>query len=165
MALSHYYSTHLEELRAFALSHTGRRDVAEDLVQDAFVRLLQPGRVIMPAALPSLVYTTLRHLISDYWRRRRTREEFEHAIVASPASAASALSPATVYNAHEIARLLEQGIARLSTTQQRVYRLSIYDGKAVSQIAVELQLNYKTTERHLGTARRQVRDYIRRMAG
>ena len=52
---------------------------------------------------------------------------------------------------------------QLSDTQQRVYRLNIYEGKKVSDIAYELSMNYKGVERSLGNARKHIRHYMRRM--
>lgn len=154
-----FYGMHVTELRAFAMSRTGHKETAEDIVQDAFKRLLLSEKMITEVTLPCLVYTILRNLISDYWRHRRAVEEFEHYLAASPLPQATSVE--SIYNAHEINRMLESGIARLSTPQQRIYRLNIFDGMAVSEIAQTLHINYKSTENHLGAARRQVRAYIR----
>lgn len=160
-----YYGLHVTELRAFAMSRLGHLETAEDLVQDAFKRLLTSDKMITEATLPCLVYTVLRNLITDYWRHHRAVEEFEHYITAHSACG-NATSTESIYNAHEIVRLLENGIAHLSQSQQRIYRLNIFDGMGVGEISQKLNLNYKSTENHLVAARRQVRAYIRqRLAG
>lgn len=154
-----YYQEHLTDLRAFALSRVGRTDVAEDMVQDAFKRLLTSDKMITEITLPCLVYTVLRNLITDYWRHRRAVEEFEHFVAMSPCLAATSVE--SIFNANEINRMLESGIARLPQSQQRIYRMNLFDGMAVSEISQTLNINYKSTENYLGAARRLVRSYIR----
>lgn len=159
-SIAAYYDAHLAELRAFAVSRTHHVQTAEDLVQDAFRRLLVSDKMVTTVTLPCLVYTVLRNLITDYWRHRRAVEEFEHYITTTPALG-HATSTESIYNAREIDRLLERGIARLSQSQQRIYRLNIFEGMPVSEISKTLNLNYKSTENHLGAARRAVRQYVR----
>lgn len=154
-----YYEQQLANLRAFALSRTGRTDVAEDLVQDTFKRLLTSDKMITEVTLPCLVYTVLRNLITDYWRHRRAVEEFEHFVATS--SNLSATTVESIFNANEINRMLESGIASLPQSQQRIYRMNLFDGMAVSEISRTLNINYKSAENHLGAARRLVRSYIR----
>lgn len=159
-SIAAYYDAHLAELRAFAVSRTGHVQTAEDLVQEVFKRLLTSDKMVSDITLPCLVYTALRNLITDHWRHRRAVVEFEHYIAASP-TASRATSTESIYNAREIDRLLENGIARLSQSQQRIYRLNIFEGMPVSEISRTLHLNYKSTENHLGAARRAVRQYVR----
>lgn len=158
--IAQFYGQHVEELRAFAMSRTGQRELAEDLVQDTFKRLLLTDKLITEVTLPCLVYTVLRNRICDYWRHRRTMEEFEH-YLSHTFSYATSINAESIYSAHEINRLLENGIARLSRSQQRIYRLNIFEGMPVGEISQTLNIAYKSAENHLGAARRLVRSYVR----
>ena len=110
--------------------------------------------------MPSLVYTVARNLIFDYWRHRKTVEEYEHYVASRTGEATDALS---VYSAVEINELLEKGIARLSGSQREIYRLNISEGLQVSEISERLSLPYKSVEHRLGSARQEIRNYMRRM--
>lgn len=158
--IGQYYADHLEELRAFTESRVGQREVAEDMVQDVFKRLLSSDKLITEVTLPCLVHTALRHAATDYWRHRRAVREFER-YLSYRSDVLSASSPATVYSAKEINTILEQGVQRLTVQQQRIYRMSIFDGMPVSEISKTLDINYKRAENHLGAARRQVRLYVK----
>lgn len=157
--LARYYQHHCDELRTYARLRVGRAEVAEDLVQNVFLRLLR-HQVIMPVTLPSLVFTTLRNLVCDYWRHRRAVEEYEHLIADARQHGADVIGPESVYSVQEVYALLENGIAHLSAPQQQVYRLHIYDGLKVSEIAETLHIKYKNAEKRLGAARKQVRCYM-----
>lgn len=158
--LAEYYGAHLEELRQFVGARTNFAYETEDIVQNVFLKLLESDKIITPITLPCLVHTVARNLIFDYWRHHSCRQEHEHQLLRNFLDADSA---ETVYSAQEVNELLERGIAQLSDPQQRVYRLNIYEGKKVSDIACELSMNYKGVERNLGNARKHIRQYMRRM--
>lgn len=159
--LAGYYKEHLEEMRSYALKRLGRQDVAEDIVQNVFVRLL-PSRMITLVTLPSLVYTVMRNMIYDYWRHRKAVEEYEHLLHSTFSSYSLVDNPESVYSINEIYRNLENGIAQLTSKQEQVYRLHIYEGMKVSEISETLNINYKSVENRLGCARKLVRSYIRK---
>ena len=59
--------------------------------------------------------------------------------------------------------IAEKGIDHLPDNQRAVYVLNIYDGMKISEISHTLHLNYKSVEHKLGQARKEIRNYIRRM--
>lgn len=158
--IANYYSEHYDEIKAFIAKNTLYALETEDMVQNVFVRLLSSNKMITPLTMPSLVYTVARNLIFDYWRHRKTVEEYEHYVVSRTGEATDALS---VYSAVEINELLEKGIARLSGSQREIYRLNISEGLQVSEISERLSLPYKSVEHRLGSARKEIRNYMRRM--
>ena len=76
--ITDYYMAHRDELLAFASSRLGDGCLAEDIVQDVFLRLLSSDRLLTEVTLPALVYTITRNLINDYYRRHTTHEQYEH---------------------------------------------------------------------------------------
>lgn len=157
-----YYADHHEELRAFVASRLPSQEEAEDVVQDVFLRLLRSDRMITPVTLPCLAYTMARNLVFDRWRHRKRVEEYEHVVGRTDWLPRTSDGVESVYSAQEIREILERGIARLGERQTRVYRLSVYEGLPVREISLRLGEKYKSVEKSLGAARRQVRDYVRR---
>lgn len=161
--IADYYSQHYDELKAYVCARLQHAEEGEDIVQNVFVRLLQMDKMITQATLPCLVYTVAKNLICDYWRHRQYVEGYEHIIQRGESQVASVQDVESVYSVREMTELLERGIARLSEKQRKVYRLNVYDGLQVGEIAAKLDINYKNAENRLGAARRQVRGYMRRM--
>ncbi len=158
--IAEYYSRHYEELLNFVANRMQfNNDIAKDIVQNVFVRLMKMSDMITAATLPNLTYTIARNQIFDYWRHKQHVEEYEHRIF----SMTNTEDTETVYSAVEMNEILERGIARLSDKQKCVYRMNIYEGKQVRDISEELGLNYKTVENQLGSARKEVRKYVKRM--
>lgn len=160
--LTNYYIIHRDELLAYVSSRLGKSDLAEDIVQDVFLRLLLSDKLISEVTLPALVYTIARHITTSVLRRRVCHEQFEHVIRRN--SSLEGLSPESVFSAQEITERLERGLARLPENCREVYRLHIYGGLKVSEISSQLGEDYKSVEHRLGTARKAIRHYLRMYA-
>ena len=152
--LSNYYSEHRDEMVNFIAVRIIDVDEAQDMVQDIFLRLLRGQQLITPQTLPCLVYTMARHSVADYFRRRRVYEEYEHYIVNSTDSIGEMES---LINARQLMERMERSLARLPKACCEIYRLHVYDGMKVSEIAQQLSLPYKQVENRLGQARKSVR--------
>ena len=159
--IAEYYSRHYDELLGFVAKRLQYDESAEDIVQNVFVRLLRTDKMITPVTMPCLVYTIARNLIFDYWRHRQAVEEYEHFITQQ--NQKDDLDVASVYSATEITEILERGIARLTDRQRTIYRMNVYEGKKVSEISETLHLTYKSVESRLGSARKEIRQYMKRM--
>ncbi len=155
--LETYYAAHRDELLIFVSSRLGGSYIAEDIVQDVFMRLMASDRLITETTLPCLVYTVARRLICDYYRRRITREEYEHFIKHNEYDETSTES---VVSVRELTERLERGLARIPENCREIYRLHIYGGMKVSEISEHLGEGYKSVEHRLGTARKEMRHYL-----
>jgi RNA polymerase sigma-70 factor (ECF subfamily) len=156
--ITNYYIAHRDELLAFASSRLGDSRLAEDIVQDVFLRLLSTDKMITEVTLPALVYTITRNLINDYYRRHTTYEQYEHYI---KGVCSEVTTTDSVFSAFEIMERLERGLVRLPENCREIYRLHIYGGMKVGEISRELGEGYKSVEHRLGTARKVMREYLR----
>ena len=154
LIITNYYAQHRGEIVDFIALRIADACEAEDMVQDLFIRLLRGHQLITPITLPCLTYTMARHCIADYYRRRRVREEFEHYLIKNTDSIGEIES---IISARMLMERMERTLARLPEACGRIYRLHIYDGLKVSDIAQQLALPYKQVENRLGQARKAVR--------
>ena len=159
-----YYRDHRDELLAFVSSRLGGAVEAEDIVQNVFLRLLTTDKMITEITLPALTYTIARNLISDYYRRRNTYEEFEHYIKRSSDDYSSMESMESVISAKELTELLERGLARVPENCREIYRMHIYGGMKVGEISQTLGEGYKSVEHRLGAARKALRNFFKNYA-
>ena len=167
--LINYYIAHRDELLAYVSSRLGGSCLAEDIVQDVFLKLLSTDKMISEVTMPALVYTVTRNLVTSYYRRRYHYEQFEHYIKRKEESVVRSLetgdrSPESVFSAREIIEQLERGLTRLPENCREIYRLHIYDGMKTSEISQQLQENYKSVENRLGVARKAIRQYLKMYA-
>ena len=159
--ITNYYSSHRDELLAFVSSRLGGSCEAEDIVQNVFLRLLTTDKMITEVTLHALVYTTARNLIIDYYRRHTVFEEYEHYI---KGMCSEEITTESVFSAREIVEQMERGLTRLPENYREVYRLHIYGGMKVGEISQQLGEGYKSIEHRLGTARKLMRQFLRKYA-
>ncbi len=159
--LSNYYAQHRDDLVNYIAMRIADAEQAEDMVQDLFLRLLSGQQLISPQTLPALTYTLARHQASDYFRRRRVRDEYEHFIRRGDDADLTDDSMESLFSARQVMERMEHTLARLPEPCRYIYRLHIYDGLRVSEIAKQLSLPYKQVENRLGQVRKIVRQQLR----
>ena len=156
-----YYTGHFDELHAYVESKVHNTEVAYDIVQNVFARLLSFEGMINEETLSSLVYATARNMICDHYRHKRFEDEYVVYVCSHPEKSECCVS--SFGNEAEIKELLECGLAKLNEKQRIIYRMNVYDGLAVSEISKTLNMNYKSVENRLGSARKEIRKYMTRM--
>ena len=159
--ITNYYIAHRDELLAFAGSRLGDNYLAEDIVQNVFLRLLTSDKIISEITLPALVFAMTRNQVYDYYRHHTTVEQYEHYI---KGVCSELTSDESILSAREVMEQMERGLARLPENCREIYRMHIYDGMKVSEISRELGEGYKSVEHRLGTARKAMRQYLRKYA-
>jgi RNA polymerase sigma-70 factor (ECF subfamily) len=156
--ISNYYSLHRAELLAYASTRLGDYEDAEDLVQNTFLRILTSDMLVTEQTLPALVFTICRNLVTDYYRHRASRHEYEHYI---QSSYDKGMSIESVFYAADIVEAMERGMIHIPEHCRNIYRMHILGGMRVSEISEQTGEKYKTVENRLGLARKQMRNYLR----
>ena len=159
--ITNYYISHRDELLAYAGSRLGDCYLAEDIVQNVFLRLLTSDKMISEITLPALVFAMTRHQIYDYFRHHSAVEQYEHYIKGVCSEQTTGES---ILSVREVIEQVERGLARLPENCREIYRLHIYDGMKVSEISQQLGEGYKSVEHRLGAARKVMRHYLRKYA-
>ena len=77
------YDAHLHSVFAYALRQVGRREIAEEITGDAFLRLYERWPEVDREGVPAWLFTVTRNLAMDYWRRNSVQQR--HAQQAAPA--------------------------------------------------------------------------------
>ena len=159
--ITNYYIAHRDELLAYAGSRLGDSYLAEDIVQNVFLRLLTSDKMISEITLPALVFAMTRNQVYDYYRHHTAVEQYEHYI---KGVCSEQTSDESILSAREVMEQLERGLARLPENFREIYRMPIYDGRKVGEISRELGEGYKSVEHRLGSARKAMRHYLRKYA-
>jgi RNA polymerase sigma-70 factor (sigma-E family) len=150
------YRRHADAALRLAYLLTGDRQVAEDVVQDAFVRLA--GRLVHlrdPGAFDAYLRTTIVNLSRSYFRRKRVERLYLERARAGPALA----SPSRSIEDQEE---LWQALGRLSPRQRAAIVLRFYEDLPEGEVAKILQCAPGTVKslvsRGLGKLRNEIGD-------
>lgn len=123
------YLWHADAAVRLAYLLTGDRDVAEDLVQDAFVRLA--GRLVHlrdPAAFEAYLRKTVVNLANSYFRRRRVERAYEMRLRQAPQKVERGVSI-------EARQALARALGNLPQRQRAAIVLRFYEDLTEAQTA------------------------------
>jgi len=149
-----YYQQAHDELVRMTTARVHCRQLAEDVVHDAFLRVMTSDTMVMEQSLPGLLYRVVTNLLFDRWRRWNHSQRFLRAMTASDLCCEDT---ATATAMHELTTMLTDTFSRLDAESARIMTMSVMEEKKVSEIADELQLPYKRVENRLYAARKTVR--------
>ena len=134
----------------------GRSGDAEDVVQEALVRLWQQGPRVEPGVAPFWLRRTVHNLCIDRLRRRRTSPEvgvpLDEGLGADPGA-----GPAGLAAAAELGRRIETELGQLAPRDRAVILLREVQGLPYGEIAGILDVPLGTLKARLHRAREQLR--------
>jgi len=161
-------TTHTPRLLALARRLVNNHDQAEDLVQEAFLRLHRNLATFRgESSIGTWLYRTVTHLAIDYLRREKLRQRifFFRASNDDPDPLASAADPRPrpdhTLAAGELTRALERALVQLSPRQRTIFILRHYEGLPLKDIAQTLELEEGTVKAHLHRAVTALRRTLR----
>lgn len=126
-ALRAFYVGNRQQLYTYAVSITGKREAAEDIIQGVFEKVLR-GRGL-PADLRPYVFRSIRNGALDAWRRTKVRAD---SIFDAAATAEAVESGASIASGIDD---LEPLLQRLSADERETIVLKIYSEFTFQEIA------------------------------
>jgi RNA polymerase sigma-70 factor (ECF subfamily) len=144
---------HESALYYFLLGLVRDHHLAEDLLQETFVRALERLEEVDPNHLRGWLFTVAYHQAMLARRRRKRRM---HSPAPAPASLPDpGLEPDVAAEQMDDARRLRELLAQLPLAQQEVIRQRVYEGKRFRDIAATLgcPLNTALARMHEGLKR------------
>ncbi len=158
--ITEYYEEYRQSVFFYICRRIENRSDAEDLTQDAFLRLLEYRMMIRRDTLKYFIFTIVRNLLNDYLRRYYKRQEIDRYLYDTlPVTTVESESRMV---ADELRRLESRRVSALPEQRRKVYIMSRFQDKSAEDIAEELKLSRRTVENHLFISRREVREFIRR---
>lgn len=149
-ALCHYVDKRINDI-----------EIASDIVQDVFLRLLKYEE-ITEQTVKSLCYTIAGNLIIDHVRRNYKRcEVYSQLFVESDAP--YVLTPEQITTFHDLAEKEQCLMTRLTPRTAQVYKMTRMDELSIDEIARQLSLSRRTVACHQFNGRKIIREEIRKV--
>lgn len=148
-------------LQAYLTGIVGDAALAEDLTQEAFVRLcLRRPPERGDAGVKTWLYTVGRNLALDALRRRKRRGE--QPLEAAPAQENPAASPETLLLQRERAAAVHRAMAQLPAQQREILRLTYFEGFDLAALARILKKSRHNTSAQLYRAKQSLKAILER---
>jgi RNA polymerase sigma-70 factor (ECF subfamily) len=149
-AFARLVELHFQPVYRVAWRMLGRRDGAEDIAQEAFLRLWQnPRQVRDGKALKSWLMRVASNLVVDGYRRRVPVDAGE-----LPDTADDAPGPELALRRANVTAAIDAAIADLPERQRLALVLSHFEGYGNPEIALALDVSVEAVESLLARARR-----------
>lgn len=154
--LENYY----RELVCFLNAKLGNRQVAEDMVHDAYVRVLERDSDTPIEQPRAFLYRTALNLVIDGHRRNALRQ-VEPLEVLDSEERFCLSSPHSCLDHHERLDMLERALAELPAVCRDSFLLRKLDGLSHLQIAERLNISRSLVEKHIVNAMKHCRVRMR----
>jgi len=159
-ALKGLYQAHATELTGFARRRVGRQE-AEDVVQDAYLHLLQRGTAATLQQPRAYLFRTAANLAVDFARKAKIRLRYAGEVFDLDVTAAAPANPEAATGASmELARL-HASLAKLPPLCRDAFLLNRVEGLTHAEIAGRLGVSVRTIDRFIVRAW----DHLRRHFG
>ena len=149
----------------------GKRDLAEDLTQEVFMRVYRARERYVPGAKFSTWLFTIAHNVASNAIRKQSRRK-EVNLTNSPsgkvpvrrldrmAKAKSGLMPTRQIDRKEMTVIVQQAIQTLNDRQRMALLLSKFEGMSYFEIADAMQLTTQAVKSLLSRARNNLRETL-----
>ena len=142
-------------LKSFAVRYVGAAEVAEDLVQDVFLRLWEKTNPLQGVRdVSAYLYQMVRFRAIDYLRSEKTKEQTVRKYIAGLAE-----EEEEAYLEEEVYRRMIKAVEELSPAMHKVLSLSL-EGLRTKEIAERLSVSAETVKKQKQIARRILRDKL-----
>ncbi len=154
-----FFKEHAKGLRNFLLSKFGNQDLAEDIVQESFIKIWNNCKKIEVKKAKNYLFTVAVNMgVSD---KRHEQVKFKHhEFIVSTFSGANYENPEFVMEEQEFLEKFKRSIAALPDRQREVFLLSRIEQKTYKEIAELSNVSVKAIEKLMHKALIKLRETI-----
>ena len=153
------FQAYAEPLCAFTEQYTESPEIAEELVQDLFLKIWKDRAQWSPSvSVKSYLYTAVRNLALDYLEHERVVETWQEEERRSGRTAQQA--PLENLERKQLRRAVHEAVDQLPERRRHVFKLSRRHDLTYKEIATVLDLSIKTVETHMRRAFRFLREQL-----
>lgn len=160
-AIAALIQTHQEALYAFMLRMSGRPDVAEDITQEAFVRVLRNiDRFDSRFRFSTWLFTIAKRLYVNSVQKLAPRYDTEMVVGRNSGGHAPGHRSAREESIDHLRGALDAALTDLNTQQREIVLLFHQQSWSITAISEHLDMPEGTVKSHLHRARKRMRQFI-----
>lgn len=158
-AFEQLYQTYSRRIFINAVKLVKNEDEAQDILQEAFIRVWNNREHIDPAkSFQSYLFTVAQNLIRDFFRKAAHNRKLEAELIERGTELYDHIE--SRIQDKESAILLQQAIAKLPLQRQRIFTLCKIEGKSYDEVAAIMGISVSTVGNQLVKATRTVKEYL-----
>jgi RNA polymerase sigma-70 factor (ECF subfamily) len=158
-AFRQLFDKYRNKIFSMACKFTGSDDVAEDAVQEVFIKLwLNKEKLLKVDNFNAYLNTVVRNHIFNYLRKIALEQKFLLKLAARKKQKNKDTFDSVSYN--ELQSLIYKAVSELPVQQKKVYNLSRVDGLKHEEIAEKMGISRHTVKGHLVAALNHIRNFL-----
>jgi RNA polymerase sigma-70 factor (ECF subfamily) len=157
IVFSDFFKKHAKPLRNFLFYKYGNKDQAEDLVQEAFIKLWQNCTSVPIEKAKSYLYTIANNSSLNEIKHQKVVLQYENNFTGLDKTNEN---PEFILEEKQFKDKLLKAIEDLNETQRIAFLMHRIDGKKYSEIANELNISVKAVEKRIHLALVELRKKI-----
>lgn len=157
IVFSCFFKNHAKSLRNFLFYKYGNTDQADDLTQEAFIKLWQNCAAVPIEKAKSYIYTIANNSSLNEIAHQKVVLEYEKNFTGFDKTNEN---PEFILEEKQFKSKLLKSIENLTETQRVAFLMHRIDGKKYSEIAEELNISIKAVEKRIHLALVQLRKEI-----
>jgi RNA polymerase sigma-70 factor, ECF subfamily len=157
-------------LCCYSRRYVGRKDIAEEIVSDTFMRIWETRETIqINTSVKAYLFQAVCNNSLNYLRKIKKEEALDKyfqetsSVNIGFASLSEDIEEQSLIM-EDISRKIEDAVNQLPEQQQKAFRLKRFEGKKTKEVAEIMSLSVKTIEMHLSKAtvklRQNLKDYL-----
>lgn len=150
------FDKYYDNIRNFLYYRSGSIEVAEDLIQDVFLKLWENREKIREESVGGYLYTIAANLIKNHYRRNEISYHFLNSLTQKH----NTESPEYLLELQEFDRHLQQVLAKMPEKSRDVFLMNRIDGLTYADIAGRLQLSVKAVEKRMHKALSFLKEHL-----
>ncbi len=161
-AFEQLFRLYYTPLCLYASSITGRRDVAEEIVQELFYKLWRDrAQIQIFRSLKSYLYGAVRNQSLQYCEQEMVRLQYRD-ILADLSEASTDSSPLEELETRELEQAIERTLESLPERRRKIYQMHRWQGLKYKEIADALAISVKTVEAEMTKTHQLLKKEIER---
>lgn len=155
-AYKQVFDEHFDGLRNFLYYKLGNTQVAEDIAQEAFIKLWDKRDTVRMNTVKTFVYTIGNNLAINHLKHMQVRYNFASRQV----SMVSKETPEFLLEQAEFKEKLEGVLSAMPDGSREVFLMNRLEDKKYAEIAESLGISVKAVEKRMSKALKVLRDQL-----
>ncbi len=154
------FSNYYNDLVMFASTFSKDKDIAEEVVQDVFVKLWNERHYInVESSLKSFLLKSVQNKCIDWLRHLKSREKFINESNLIRNNFENNTEDYLLYS--ELSENIENILSKLPDDICQAFKMNRYEGMKYNEIAEKLDVSVRTVEVRIGKALHLLREHLK----
>jgi RNA polymerase sigma-70 factor (family 1) len=153
------YETYWYKVFLIAYKRLGKKDIAEELTQDLFLKLWEKRQTLKPQKISNYLFVSIKNSVIDHIQSGLVAGKYIDFYKSFGEHSSSSTEETVQYD--DLTEAIERGLSELPGKTQEVFKLGRMHNWSSDKIAKHLNLSEKTVGYHLTKSLKFMRAYLR----